>query len=118
MSMCSPMSRGQTGQSCAWSRGSTFPIRFMRLCAFTACVVAAALVLPLSGGQSVPLLPDGRVNLGPLNCDKGVWEIDYIENMANQIVGWNGSPRNYSRLRGSAAEPQVPFMPWSAAVYD
>ena len=40
--------------------------------------------------------------------------------MADYVTGTRSRvfERRDSNVRGSAAEPQVPFMPWSAAVYD
>lgn len=55
------------------------------------------------------------VNLGPMPGEKGVWELTYNENLANYVVG---APAKNRDRRGSAAEPQIPFMPWSAAIYD
>ena len=82
-------------------------------------VVAVHLSLPQVGDTSTPLLADGTVNLGPVHGEKGVWELSYIENMANYVVPVPASyGRDRSEARGSAAEPQVPFLPWSAAVYD
>ena len=73
----------------------------------------SALALQLPASTDIPLRADGTVNLGPIPGEKGVWELNYVENMANYMVG--GRVRN---SRGSAGEPQVPFLPWSAAVYD
>src|SRR5262245_56674098 len=66
------------------------------------------------------LLADGIVNLGALPGERGVWELNYIENTAHYVVSERGkapptAPRN---AWGSRAEPQMPFMPWSAARYD
>jgi hypothetical protein len=85
--------------------------------------LAVQLVMPQVPVNNVnnasPVLADGTVNLGPVHGEKGVWELSYVENMANYVVpvpATNGKDR--SDARGSAAEPQVPFLPWSAAVYD
>jgi hypothetical protein len=91
----------------------------------TAILIALAIPIAIAhsqarlSGTNVPLL-DGAVNLGPLPGESGVWEIDYNENMADFIPAGRGNRdvRSVRRIRGSAAEPQVPFMPWSAAVYD
>jgi hypothetical protein len=86
-----------------------------------------------------PRLPDGTPNLGRVPGEKGVWDVQYITNMADRIVsvggvpvardtnavgrggsiGSGGQPENVGSGRGGArSEPHVPFMPWSAAVYD
>jgi len=87
-----------------------------------------------------PRLPDGTPNLGRVPGEKGVWDVPYITNMADRIVnvggvpmarkadagrgrgetiGSGGRPENVGSGRGGArSEPHVPFMPWSAAVYD
>ncbi len=91
----------------------------------TAILIALAIPVAIAHSQArypdtnVPLL-DGVVNLGPLPGESGVWEIDYNENMADSILAGRGDRdiRSMRRIRGSAAEPHVPFMPWSAAVYD
>ncbi len=87
-----------------------------------------------------PRLPNGTPNLGRVGGEKGVWAVPYITNMANRVIGPDGlprvtasgtgrtvgpdglprpTPRTRGREReGSAAEPHIPFMPWSAALYD
>ena len=87
-----------------------------------------------------PRLPNGTPNLGRVGGEKGVWAVPYITNMANRVVGPDGlprvttsgtgrvigpdglprpTPRTRGREReGSAAEPHIPFMPWTAALYD
>src|SRR6185436_12675897 len=47
-------------------------------------------------------LAAGVVNLGALPGEKGVWELNYIEDIGRQVVGGGG----------------VPFMPWSRARYE
>jgi hypothetical protein len=88
--------------------------------------------------QPTPRLPDGTPNLGRVPGEKGVWNVPYITNIGVRVVGAatdagsgargpggagvqplgggegvSGPPR-----RGSRAEPDVPFMPWTAAIYD
>jgi hypothetical protein len=91
---------------------------------------------PLS--QPTPRLPDGTPNLGRVPGESGVWDVPYITNMADRIVnvgdvpivrdapvgrgragaaGGVGSSGGGAR-GGARSEPHVPFMPWSAAVYD
>jgi len=87
-----------------------------------------------------PRLPNGTPNLGRVGGEKGVWAVPYITNMANRVIepdgqpqvppagtgrviGPDGLPRPIPATRGrerggSTAEPHIPFMPWSAAVYD
>jgi hypothetical protein len=67
-----------------------------------------------------PLLPDGTVSFGPAPGEDGVWELSYVENMADHVVSSSSKPSVAGRIRqrSAAAEPHVPFMPWSAAVYD
>jgi hypothetical protein len=82
--------------------------------------LAMQLAMPqVRDSNATPLLADGTVNLGPVHGEKGVWDLSYVENMANYVVPVPASyGRDQSEARGSAAEPQVPFLPWSAAVYD
>ena len=85
-----------------------------------------------------PRLSDGTPNLGRVAGESGVWDVPYITNMADRIVSVGGVPlagrgtgpgRGASPSRagegaggggrgGARSEPQVPFMTWSAAVYD
>jgi hypothetical protein len=64
--------------------------------------ILAALVVPQ---MNTPVFTDGTVNLGALPGDDGVWELRYIENMADYAL----SP--FSRTH-------IPFMAWSAALYN
>jgi len=79
----------------------------------TACI--AALLLTLIALRAAPQAPLDVVNFGPLPGEKGVWDLNYIQNMADVVIR---APENTTWARGSAAEPQIPFLPWSAAVYD
>jgi hypothetical protein len=90
------------------------------LSAFALQLAAPPTKAQAPANTNTPLLADGTVNLGPVHGEKGVWELDYIENMANYVVGSTATTGGASRrsARGSVAEPQVPFLPWSAAVYD
>ena len=93
-----------------------------------------------------PRLPDGTVNLGRVPGEKGVWNVPYITNMGERVVEADGKtylekhPPSFGRGRGgpgggrplgggegtadgsgrggAKSEPQVPFQPWAAAVYD
>jgi len=83
--------------------------------------------------QPTPRLPDGTPNLGRVAGEKGVWNVPYVQNMGERVVGGRAGATGGTRRdgplgggeggagggRGGAkSEPQVPFMPWSAAVYD
>ncbi len=90
-----------------------------------------------------PRLPDGTVNLGRVPGEKGTYNVPYITNMAMRVIGPDGSPHPEivkqqqaaaaARAGGAGArggggggggrggaksEPWMPFMPWSAALYD
>jgi hypothetical protein len=60
--------------------------------------------------RAAPQAPPDVVNFGPLPGERGVWELDYIENMADHVLG---SALKSGPDRGSAAEPHIPFLPWS-----
>jgi hypothetical protein len=85
-----------------------------------ALALAAPQAFPSTPSTDVLLLPDGTVNLGSIPGDDGVWELIYIENMADYVAPSpnRGARTGATRTRGSGAEPQVPFMPWSAGVYN
>jgi hypothetical protein len=97
--------------------------------------------------EATPRLADGTPNLGRVPGEKGVWNVPYIQNMGMRIPGPDGTTAatraaaagatgagrgaagsGAERLEqassigagrgGSKAEPDVPFMPWSRAVYD
>jgi hypothetical protein len=113
--------------------------------AVAACLAAALQVAAGAQGRGgkedtssepTPRLADGTPNLGRVPGEKGVWDIQYITNMADRIVSVGGAPvaggRGAGRGRGAPpsrgveaagrggarSESHVPFMPWSAAVYD
>ena len=98
-------------------------------------------------GPPAPRLPDGTVNLGRVPGEKGVWNVPYITNMGERVLNPDGSyvvqPAGGRRGGGGRAtlgsnqqlgnpaavtqgngrggarsEPQVPFQPWAAALYD
>src|SRR4029077_11160654 len=96
--------------------------------------------------QPTPRLADGTVNLGRVPGEKGVWNVPYITNMGERVIeedgktyvekhpptrgrGAPGAGRGDAPLgggegtgatgRGGAkSEPQVPFQPWAAAIYN
>jgi hypothetical protein len=81
----------------------------------------AAVRAARSTSSSTPRLPDGTVNLGRVAGEKGIWGLPGILNFAQMAVGGpkNGDPRlSGPDSGGAAAEPWIPFMPWSAAVYN
>ena len=81
-----------------------------------------------------PRLADGTPNLGRVPGEVGVWRVAWIGNIADRIVSVGGVPvkreavaapadalsavGDRERRGGARSEPHVPFMPWSAAVYD
>jgi hypothetical protein len=76
--------------------------------------------------EPTPRLPDGTVNLGraPNDVD-GSWRLPYIQNMANNAVNRPPQPAAAAGARGAggprggaASEPWIPFLPWTAAVYN
>jgi len=95
---------------------------------------------PAGPPQPTPRLVDGTVNLGRVPGEKGIWNVPYIMNMGDRILGPNGemmAPRGFrgagprggaplgggegaggGARGGSKSEPQVPFQPWAAAIYD
>ena len=85
-----------------------------------AILIASSIPIAIAHSQARERESDSVVNLGPLPGQTGVWEINYNENMADFIVSDRNdrAVRASRRARGSVAEPHVPFMPWSAAVYD
>ena len=79
-----------------------------------------------AASESAPRLADGTPNLGRVPGEKGAWGVPYITNMAARVILEDGTPAVSSGGRGgsrgsrggSASEPHIPFMPWSAAIYD
>jgi hypothetical protein len=121
-------------------------LRTALFCAVAAGVFASTVwVTQAQGGRGggggaaapappAPRLADGTVNFGRVPGEKGTWSVPYITNMATRLIGPDGKPlpemvaaqaaaraggagRGGGR-GGSASEPWMPFMPWSAAVYD
>jgi hypothetical protein len=73
--------------------------------------------------EAAPRLADGTPNFGRVPGEKGVWDVPYIQNMGMRIPGADGKTAaeraNPGAARGGAkAEPDVPFLPWSRAIYD
>jgi len=100
---------------------------------------------PAGPPEPTPRLADGTPNLGRVPGEHGVWNVPYITNMGERVVRPDGTNvveeraaargRGDARGRGGAplgggegggdgarggakTEPQVPFMPWAAAVYN
>jgi hypothetical protein len=83
-----------------------------------------------AAAEPAPRLADGTPNLGRVAGEKGVWNVPYIQNMGMRIPGPDGTTAatraagarggggEAAGRGGARAEPDVPFMPWSAAVYD
>jgi hypothetical protein len=73
---------------------------------------------PAAAAEPTPLLPDGKtVNLGRVPGEKGIWRLPYIRNMARTSPGAPPLADN-APSRGVSDEPHIPFMPWSAGVYN
>jgi hypothetical protein len=95
-----------------------------------AVVYVSSLVVegqqPASGPpEPTPRLADGTPNLGRVPGEKGVWNVPYIQNMADRASGRGAGPAgsgggggNVGGRGGSRSEPHIPFLPWAAAVYD
>jgi hypothetical protein len=97
---------------------------------------------PSGPPEPTPRLADGTPNLGRVPGEKGVWNVPYITNMGERVVEADGTtlmerrPPQGRGARGAAplgggegttggggrggakSEPQVPFQPWAAAIYD
>jgi len=100
---------------------------------------------PTSPPEPTPRLADGTPNLGRVAGEHGVWNVPYITNMGERVVRPDGTnvveERAAARGRGAAGgrgnaplgggegttdggrggaktEPQVPFLPWAAAIYN
>jgi hypothetical protein len=80
-----------------------------------------------AAAEPAPRFADGTPNLGRVPGEKGTWNVPYVTNMAERIVESDGQTLAERRrtqagagaARGGAkSEPQVPFQPWAAALYD
>ena len=70
---------------------------------------------PRPPSRPTPHLPDGRVNLGPLPGEKGVWEGNAGATLATNVKGLDNPRMN---LPTNLKIADVPFQPWARAVYD
>src|SRR5215469_13847183 len=71
--------------------------------------------------EPTPRLPDGTPNLGRVGTEKGIWGLPGILNFAQMAVGGPKTPNprlTGPETGGAAKEPWIPFLPWSAAVYN
>lgn len=106
-------------------------MRMYLRCVFAAFATLVCLSpLALRGQQTAstppeptPRLADGTPNLGRVPGEKGVWNVPYIQNMADRATGRGAGPAGRGGgtdggRGGSRSEPHIPFMPWAAAVYD
>jgi hypothetical protein len=66
--------------------------------------------------RPTPHLPDGRVNLGPLAGEKGVWEGNAGATLATNPPG--GLDNATMNLATNLKIAEVPFLPWARAVYE
>ena len=93
--------------------------------------MAGASSLAISAQQgpkpaTTPRLADGTPNLGRVPGEKGIWNVPYIQNMADRAAGAPPRGRGAGPAAGgdgggrggSKSEPHIPFLPWAAAVYD
>jgi hypothetical protein len=73
--------------------------------------------------MSPPRLADGTPNLGRVPGEKGFWNVQIVLDFGNRVVGHEvaGPMRrgiSTTALSGAHLQPWVPFMPWSAALYN
>ena len=66
--------------------------------------------------RPTPHLPDGRVNLGPMPGEKGVWEGNAGATLATNISGGLDNATMY--LPTNRKVTVVPFQPWARALYN
>jgi hypothetical protein len=66
--------------------------------------------------KPTPHWPEGRVNLGPLPGQTGVWEGNAGSTLATNIRGGIDNPR--MNLPTNLKISDVPFQPWARALYD
>ena len=69
---------------------------------------------PKGPARPTPHWPDGRVNLGPLPGEKGVWEGHAGSTLATNIRGIDNPRMN---LPTNLKISEVPFQPWARALY-
>lgn len=67
--------------------------------------------------RPTPHWPDGRVNLGPLPGETGVWAGNAGSTLATN-VGRRGIDNNRINLPTNLKTTDVPFQPWARALYD
>ena len=70
-----------------------------------------------------PRLADGTPNLGRVPGEKGVWDVRWVPDFGDRVVGHDvpdaQRKRGYDPNHpGAASQPWVPVMPWAAAVYN
>jgi hypothetical protein len=65
--------------------------------------------------RPTPHMPDGRVNLGPIPGEKGLWEGNAGATLATNVKGLDNPRMN---LPTNLKIADVPFLPWARAVYD
>jgi hypothetical protein len=70
---------------------------------------------PRPPSRPTPHLPDGRVNLGPLPGEKGVWEGNAGATLATNPKGIDNPRMN---LPTNLKIADVPFQPWAREVYN
>ena len=113
----------------AWGRAGATTLAAAGIAAALSLSAGAAAAGQPEAGQApepTPRLADGTPNLGRVPGEKGVWAVPYITNMATRVIGPDGEPlappdtpaSSRGARGGSASEPHIPFMPWTAAIYD
>ena len=107
----------------------------MRRAIIAAVIMAGAPILFAQRGAPppsgpAPRLADGTPNLGRVGAEKGIWNVPWVRNMGLRIDrtesgtdlpsagGRIGLVGHDMKRDGSKLEPLVPFMKWTAAVYD
>jgi hypothetical protein len=70
-----------------------------------------------------PRLADGTPNLGRVPGEKGVWDVRWVPDFGDRVVGHEvpeaQRKRGYDpKHPGAESQPWVPAMPWAAAVYN
>src|SRR6476660_1154114 len=85
--------------------------------------------LPSAGTRSpetaapTPRLADGTPNLGRIAGEKGVWDVRWVPDFGDRVVG-HEVPEAQRKTGynpdhpGAKSQPWVPTMPWAAAVYE
>lgn len=74
---------------------------------------------PTGPPAPTPRLPDGTPNLGRVAGEKGVWNVRYVFDFGDRVVG-HEMPEGATRAAHDPAfqpRPWVPYQPWARALY-